>query len=71
MLTMATYERLTRQDQSLARSMADAAREVLRDAGVRPTGDDDAARFDEACAVFLVRSRARDDESRGYRRTLL
>lgn len=39
--------------QALVKAMSDAAREVMREFDVQPKGDDRAAIFDEACAVFL------------------
>jgi hypothetical protein len=51
---MRIYEAMPRPMQEIARDMANAARLAMRDAGFRPANDDRAARFDEACAVFLI-----------------
>jgi hypothetical protein len=51
---MPTFETLSTHSMAVVRAMSDAAREALRDAGIKPRNDDAAARFDEACAVFLV-----------------
>lgn len=57
---MTTFDRLTDQQRAVAKAMSDAAREVLRENAITPKNDDHAARFDEACAVFLVRSLRND-----------
>lgn len=54
MTLMPTYESLPPKAQEVARAMSDAARQSMMDAGLWPLGNDDAARFDEACAVFLL-----------------
>lgn len=54
---MKTFDSLSTEDQEISKAMSDAARTVLGDMGIKPSNDDRAASFDEACAVFLVESR--------------
>ncbi|TXG99974.1 MAG: hypothetical protein E6R08_00645 [Nevskiaceae bacterium] len=54
---MKTFEALSEDGQALVKEMADAARGVLKEHGIAPKNDDDASRFDEACAAMLVKSR--------------
>lgn len=56
MNNMQTYESLSQEKQAIAKAMADAARAALKAHGIEPANDDSAARFDEACAVFLEQS---------------
>lgn len=53
---MKSFDSLSAEDQAIAKAMSDAARTALIDNGIKPSNDDSAARFDEACAVFLVES---------------
>lgn len=50
---MSTYDRLPYAKKQIARRMADAARKAMTESGAPPLNDDNAAHFDEACAVFL------------------
>lgn len=53
---MPTYDALPPHLQIVATEMANAAREAMRERGFKPDNSDDAARFDEACAVFLTKA---------------
>ena len=50
---MDTFDSLPPNQQEIARAISDAARQELRERGVKPRNDDEAARFDEACAKFV------------------
>ncbi len=50
---MSTFEALAPLHQEVARAMANGAREAMREHGFAPLNDDNAARLNEACAVFL------------------
>jgi hypothetical protein len=54
MSLMKTFESLSEAQQKVVREMSDAARNILREAGINPRNDDHAALFDEACAKFYV-----------------
>lgn len=54
---MKTFEGLIEQHQEIARQMSNAARAVLEQHNRKPDNSDHAARFDEACAVYLLQSR--------------
>lgn len=53
---MKTYDALPDRVQAVVKAMSDAARDVMREHGLKPRNDDRAAIFDEACAVFLTHS---------------
>jgi len=51
---MRNYEALPPKAQEIAKAMSDAARQAMRDVGLWPLNNDHAARFDEACAIYLI-----------------
>lgn len=53
---MPNYNSLSPTGQKIARTMSDAAREVLTEVGMWPLNNDHAAIFDEACAVYFIQS---------------
>lgn len=61
---MSTFDSLSPEHQEIARDMANAARDAMKAAGYAPHNDDRAARFDEACAVYLA-ERLREDTKAG------
>jgi hypothetical protein len=53
---MKTFDSLPPEAQEVVRQMSNTARAALRANGIQPRNDDEAARLDEACAVFFKSS---------------
>lgn len=56
MIDTTAFDQLAPEHQDVVRDMADAARAVLLLNNVQPRNDDHAMRFQEACALYLMRS---------------